>query len=190
MKYSAAPCLKKFLADATVHWPKRNRASDGIMADARHIKAGTSDHIKGLAADITHDPLNGPNCHELSLQVVNDPRVTYVIWNGRIFKTRTGKWEIYRGSNPHRSHMHVSIKPEARNNLSPWPWSVEAVIKHGDRGVAVREIQLKLRVRADGIFGAKTEQAVRQFQLAHGLEVDGIVGPRTKAALFEKGEIE
>ena len=156
------------------------------MADARHIKAGTSDHITGLAVDLTHDPVNGPNCNELSLQVVSDPRVKYVIWNGRIFKTRTGGWEIYRGSNPHRSHMHVSIKPEARNDLSPWPWSVEAVVKRGDRGLQVREIQLKLRIKADSVFGSQTESAVKEFQSTHGLEADGMVGPLTRAALFER----
>jgi len=38
-------------------------------------------------------------------------------------------------------------------------------------------------VRADGIFGPKTEAAVKQFQGSHGLVVDGIAGPETLAKL-------
>lgn len=38
-------------------------------------------------------------------------------------------------------------------------------------------------LKADGIFGAKTEKAVRQFQADHGLTVDGVVGKKTWKAL-------
>ena len=158
------------------------------MPSAEHTKANpTSDHERGLAVDLTHDPINGPNCNELSLQVINDPRVTYVIFNREIYRTYKPHlgWVAYTGSNPHTKHMHVSIKPESRNDLSAWPWSVEAVVKRGDRGLQVREIQLKLRIKADSVFGSQTESAVREFQSTHGLKADGMVGPLTRAALFE-----
>jgi YVTN family beta-propeller protein len=38
--------------------------------------------------------------------------------------------------------------------------------------------------QADGVFGAKTDQAVRHFQTLNDLTVDGIVGPMTWEALF------
>ena len=49
----------------------------------------------------------------------------------------------------------------------------------GSRGDAVRDIQRKLGIPADGVFGPMTESAVRRFQAAQGLPVDGIVGPAT-----------
>ena len=56
-------------------------------------------------------------------------------------------------------------------------------IERGDRGPAVRGIQRKLRIPADGVFGPQTERAVRRFQRRRNLTVDGIVGPQTRQAL-------
>jgi peptidoglycan hydrolase-like protein with peptidoglycan-binding domain len=61
--------------------------------------------------------------------------------------------------------------------------SSEVVIKRGDRGAAVRSIQRRLGIPADGVFGPQTERAVKRFQRRHGLVPDGIVGPLTRAAL-------
>jgi peptidoglycan hydrolase-like protein with peptidoglycan-binding domain len=61
--------------------------------------------------------------------------------------------------------------------------SSEVIVKRGDRGAAVRSIQRKLRIPADGIFGPMTERAVKRFQRRHGLVPDGIVGPLTRGAL-------
>ena len=52
-------------------------------------------------------------------------------------------------------------------------------LRRGTRGDAVKALQAKLGVKADGIFGAGTEAAVRAFQRGKGLVPDGIVGPRT-----------
>src|SRR5919206_1781154 len=48
---------------------------------------------------------------------------------------------------------------------------------------AVRAIQRRLGLRADGIYGPRTHAAVRRFQRRHGLVVDGIAGPQTLRAL-------
>jgi hypothetical protein len=61
--------------------------------------------------------------------------------------------------------------------------SAEVVVKRGHRGSAVRQIQSKLGIPADGVFGPQTERAVRRFQRSEGLVADGIVGPQTRAAL-------
>lgn len=47
----------------------------------------------------------------------------------------------------------------------------------------VKQLQTKLGIEANGIFGAATEAAVREFQRQHNLVADGIVGPKTWAAL-------
>lgn len=50
-------------------------------------------------------------------------------------------------------------------------------------GEQVKQVQAKVGVDVDGIFGPITEAAVRAFQRDHGLVPDGIVGPLTWAAL-------
>jgi resuscitation-promoting factor RpfB len=59
----------------------------------------------------------------------------------------------------------------------------EVVVKRGDRGSAVRQVQQALGVAVDGVFGADTERAVKRFQKSKGITVDGIVGPQTRDAL-------
>jgi hypothetical protein len=58
-------------------------------------------------------------------------------------------------------------------------------LRRGDRGDAVKRMQEKLGVGADGKFGPNTEVAVRRFQSARGLVPDGIVGPKTWEAIDE-----
>lgn len=57
-------------------------------------------------------------------------------------------------------------------------------LRRGARGDWVEQIQAKLALTADGVFGPLTEAAVRQFQRQHGLVGDGIIGPLTWAALL------
>jgi hypothetical protein len=61
--------------------------------------------------------------------------------------------------------------------------TTEVVLRRGHRGRAVRILQRRLRLAADGVFGRQTERAVKRFQRRRGLEVDGIVGPITRRAL-------
>lgn len=56
---------------------------------------------------------------------------------------------------------------------------VTGVVKKGSKGDAVKQIQRKLGLAADGIFGSGTEAAVKKWQAEHGLVADGIVGPKT-----------
>lgn len=57
------------------------------------------------------------------------------------------------------------------------------VLREGDKGNSVRELQAKLGIGADGIFGPATEAAVKKFQVRHGILADGVVGPATWAKL-------
>lgn len=60
------------------------------------------------------------------------------------------------------------------------------VLRRGSTGDAVKQIQRKLGIPADGIFGPQTERAVTRYQATHRppLQADGEVGPVTWAALF------
>lgn len=53
------------------------------------------------------------------------------------------------------------------------------ILKVGSKGEEVKEIQKRLNLKADGIFGPITEEAVKEFQKENGLAVDGIVGNNT-----------
>lgn len=57
------------------------------------------------------------------------------------------------------------------------------VLRVGDRGAAVEELQRALGIEVDGAFGPVTLSAVKEFQANNGLAVDGVVGRKTWAAL-------
>jgi len=59
----------------------------------------------------------------------------------------------------------------------------EVTLRKGDRGPAVRKLQRRLGISADGVFGPQTNRAVKRFQRRNGLTVDGIVGPITRSKL-------
>jgi N-acetylmuramoyl-L-alanine amidase len=70
--------------------------------------------------------------------------------------------------------------------------SASPLLRAGDRGDAVRDLQQRLvttgaRIVVHGRFDAGTERAVRTFQELRGLRVDGICGPETWGALIESG---
>ncbi len=61
--------------------------------------------------------------------------------------------------------------------------TTEVTLRKGDRGRAVRALQRRLRISADGVFGSQTARAVRRYQRRKGLAADGIVGPMTRRAM-------
>ena len=102
----------------------RDRRSDGWIADARHIAAGTSDHIpdsqNGIvrAIDVDRDvhksskpDLMPDIADQLRLAAKKgEKRISYIIFNGRIASSRMGwRWRAYKGSNPHDHHCHISF---------------------------------------------------------------------------------
>ena len=57
------------------------------------------------------------------------------------------------------------------------------LLKKGNRGESVKQLQKALNLYPDGIFGDVTEEAVKTFQKSKGLKQDGIVGDKTWEAL-------
>lgn len=114
------------------NFPSRDRKSDGWIADARHMRAGKSDHIPDAqgwvrAIDIDRD-LSGHTkpdimpdlADELRLYAKrNSKRIAYIIFEGRIASPILGwRWRKYTGANKHNHHCHVSFKKTADNDSS------------------------------------------------------------------------
>jgi peptidoglycan hydrolase-like protein with peptidoglycan-binding domain len=68
--------------------------------------------------------------------------------------------------------------------VGPVTTAVSETLRRGSKGEAVKKMQAKLGLTADGDFGPGTEAAVKKWQAANGLSADGIVGPKTLAALM------
>jgi hypothetical protein len=119
----ATPAAIAALRQATAHFPKRKKASDGLLPSAAHVHQNpNSDHNSGFAVDITHDPVRGVDCAFAFIKLQSDPRVKYLIFKGKIWSIKNGNKD-YTGSNPHNKHLHISIKEECGNDTSPWfPW--------------------------------------------------------------------
>jgi hypothetical protein len=119
----ATPAAIAVLRQATAIWPKRKKASDGLLPSKAHVKQNpNSDHNTGFAVDVTHDPDKGVDCTIAYVELQNDPRVKYLIFQARIWSKEKGDRK-YTGSNSHNKHLHISIKDNCGNDTSPWfPW--------------------------------------------------------------------
>lgn len=185
--------------------PARNKASDGTIGDIAHQKTYSEhnpDHNGVVRAlDITHDPKAGVDGNAIveAIKASNDSRVYYIIWNHRIWAPSVSPdWRQYTGTNPHTHHFHISMsaKPELYDNMKPWDIGqmkpvetaakVEArpMLRRGISSETVKDLQRRLNIMVDGIFGPQTEAAVKAFQTSRGLVADGIVGPYTWNALL------
>lgn len=104
-------------------------------------------------------------------------------WN-RLFPVATGVTESAIDSN-------IPTVDNSQTNSQETPTSFP-VLKRGMRGVAVRNLQERLRAKgflrsgADGVFGRATQAAVKAVQRQYKLPADGIVGSATWAVLLRQ----
>lgn len=214
MAYRIAKSLDQMRSQVNFHAPSRSKASDGWIGDAKHA-ATTSDHNPWVkdgktgivtALDVTHDPAKGIDTWKLAdhLRIKRDPRIKYVISNGRIFSSIVAPWtwRKYSGSNPHRSHIHVSVHSTKNHYDKETQWDLglgagatppsppapddpasRPVLRKGPpytNNEHVKQVQRVLMIElVDGLFGDQTDREVRAFQRARNLLVDGVVGPQT-----------
>ncbi|MDR6843261.1 XVIPCD domain-containing protein [Pseudoxanthomonas sacheonensis] len=121
------------------------------------------------------------------------------------------------GANDYAQHVHYQLKDSTGKLKSPEDFwnkqqdvavtnpasratepktqaASDGVIKHGEKGESIRQLQDTLNnfgyrdkdgraLREDGGFGDRTKEAVQAYQQAHGLKADGVVGPQTLEAL-------
>jgi putative chitinase len=68
--------------------------------------------------------------------------------------------------------------------VAPVTTAVSETLRRGSSGEAVKKVQAKLGLTADGDFGPGTEAALKKWQSANGLAADGVAGPKTLAKLL------
>ncbi len=131
--WKLAPSLVALVKEADRLWPNRDRTSDGSIGDLAHASR-SSDHnpFEGWvhAVDLDEDIAPGTTLTGFveHLRVSRDPRVRYVIYEGRIFKSYVSAagpawlWYRYDGPNAHEKHGHVSINrtAAARDDMRAW----------------------------------------------------------------------
>lgn len=119
MSWRLAHSLAQLRTQVNAAAPGRNKRSDGTIGDLAHSRTNSehNPNPQGVvrAIDITHDPAGGCNGHKLAADAIAelDRRGirAYVIFDGRIRSTYVarGVWRRYTGSNPHPTHVHISV---------------------------------------------------------------------------------
>ena len=138
--FRLAKSLEKLRAQINAKFPHRSKLSDGWIGDPAHQSTGSdhNPHIKETKAnvvsaiDITTDPAKGCDANKIAktLVVNKDPRVKYVISNGKIAssfvagKNAPWAWRPYTGKNKHDHHFHISVRADKAMYDSEAAWKL------------------------------------------------------------------
>ncbi|ROO51086.1 hypothetical protein EDC02_5950 [Micromonospora sp. Llam0] len=157
------------------------------IGDQAHA-SGWSDHNPNQAGvvcaiDVLAD--KGLDLDDFANRVVaaRHPAFKYLIWNRRIWSAAYPGWRTYTGSNPHSTHVHVSVGqgPDGRStgpydDRSPWGIADEGddmLVRQGQKSEVVAYWQRVLRDCGhdpgpiDGDYGPKTAAAVNAHRAKH-----------------------
>ena len=111
-------------------FPDRDRKSDGWIGDARHQRAGTSDHlpdkvdgyVRAIDVDKDLDSRASTGAYladQIRICAKRDKRIKYVIYSGKIASAKSlWRWRTYSGINRHDKHIHVSFSKKGDENGS------------------------------------------------------------------------
>jgi hypothetical protein len=108
-------------SEINAKYPKRDKRSDGWIGDTAH-NARKSDHNPDKqgwvrAIDIDSDLVKGSSKESWllaeqikTIALKGDKRISYVIHQHRIASPlKNWAWRVYKGANPHVSHIHISF---------------------------------------------------------------------------------
>jgi hypothetical protein len=108
-------------SEINTKYSNRDKRSDGWIGDTAH-NARKSDHNPDKqgwvrAIDIDSDLVKGSSKESWllaeqikTIALKGDKRLSYIIHQHRIASPRQNwAWRVYKGSNPHVSHIHISF---------------------------------------------------------------------------------
>lgn len=120
-KAKLSKAAEQLRSEINAKYPKRDKRSDGWIGDTTH-NARKSDHNPDKngyvrAIDIDSDLVQGSTKESWllaekikTIALKGDKRVSYIIHQHRIASPRQNwAWRVYKGSNPHVSHIHISF---------------------------------------------------------------------------------
>ena len=184
--WQVVPSLSQLLVQVDAAYPIRH-AADGTAAGQGHFNTNPkSDHTPDINGDVRAGDIgevvenDAFNVAE-SIRLSKDSRIKYVIHERRIFSSYNHSagapftWRPYSGSNPHSSHVHVSVLRSNQANKSPWD------IGNGESPTAPLPEEDDMEL----IKAHQTALNEGGFVGANGLRlvVDGLLGPNTQHAL-------
>jgi len=139
---------------------RKHGVSVQALYDANRKRVGRNPSLihKGLKLVI---PVGAGGASVTSGQAAGRARVSAATPRSRYLRTRT-----------------ATRSPGVRAALT------RSTLQQGMIGRDVAELQKRLGITADGIYGTRTTTAVKGFQRRHGLKVDGIAGSQTRAKLL------
>jgi peptidoglycan hydrolase-like protein with peptidoglycan-binding domain len=159
-----------------------NTSFIGIEAE----NAGTADdewpevqmdaYRRGVAAILKHIGRGAEFCAGHKEYALPRGRKPDPLFDMNVFRAAVA--DIIKGAGLVRPQIPAEEPPNLPGGAPGRP-----TLRRGANDVLVKQIQKKLGLPDDGIFGPNTEAAVRVFQRAKEIVPDGIVGPKTWAAL-------
>ena len=111
-------------------FPSRRTTGDGWLGDSRHA-ARKSDHnpdkhgwVRAIDVDSRLGSPEGISAYvadQIRIAGKTDKRISYVIHNSHIASKLMGwRWRLYKGINPHTSHIHISFTKLGDNDGRPF----------------------------------------------------------------------
>lgn len=188
-----AGALHRLRAEVLERWPG---TTVWTIGDADH-QTRRSDHNPNQHGVVTAIDVVGPDqARALAehLRKTRDTRIKYVIFDRRMFSSYNHvngpawSWRPYSGSNPHTTHVHVSVSADPKIYDQTRPWGLEHIAVmpggtiHDDEEQQVKELVAEIQrclgdagydigtftplpgfpPGCDGDFGSKTRQAFTQ----------------------------
>jgi len=120
-KPKLSKAAEQLRSEINTKYPNRDKRSDGWIGDTAH-NARKSDHNPDKqgwvrAIDIDSDLVKGSSKESWllaeqikTIALKGDKRISYIIHQHRIGSPRQNwAWRVYKGANPHVSHIHISF---------------------------------------------------------------------------------
>ncbi|MGN6380800.1 MAG: C40 family peptidase [Gaiellales bacterium] len=157
---------------------RRDLGGDMLSIGSRGSRVAEAQRLLHIRAD----GIFGPQTRAAVLRFQRRHGLPAVGWVGP--HTRHALLIAWRRSHvPARHHHRRHAARRHRARRARHRHAEPAVFRLGMRGVRVAELQVRLGLAADGVFGPAMAAAVERFQGRHGLSADGQIGPRTLRAM-------